>query len=197
MIRFKGNTIKLKLNLGRLRSALFDGQELETEVRRAHEDIIEANVKLRMDAHEYLSHRSPNTQPTTGELTNQIKDNITSEVTKPIRGLIIGGTGKKEILDTKDPFINLNRPSSIKNARLWAILEYGSAPHDIYPILKKSLFWYNPDGTSVTTRHVEHPGTEGRHYFLTDTGGIYDSDFLLIDKLRGKFNSIVKRYSYR
>lgn len=43
--------------------------------------------------------------------------------------------------------------------KLALILEYGSAPHPIFPKKRKTLHWVNEAGEDVFALYVRHPGT--------------------------------------
>jgi len=43
------------------------------------------------------------------------------------------------------------------------MLEFGTAPHDIYPVNKKALYWA---GASSPFRHVFHPGISPRPFMM-------------------------------
>ena len=61
-------------------------------------------------------------------------------------------------------------------------VEYGTAPHEIYPVNKKALFW---KGALNPYRHVHHPGTRANP-FMSDA--INNS----LDAIQGFFEKAVQ-----
>jgi hypothetical protein len=54
--------------------------------------------------------------------------------------------------------------NGLKDIRYAPYVEYGTGPHDIYPVNAKALSWKGAGG-QVFASHVHHPGTKAKPFF--------------------------------
>lgn len=202
---FTINTKKVSQNVRRMKRDVLGTSSLVRFMKKLHVEVIEVNVKARLSRNVVLSHKSAETWPPTGKITNEIKSNITSKAKRiKSRTSIFAGTVEMRAMDRDDPIKTLfpRRDFTKKSGfpiRMWRILEWGTVAHPISPRRAKFLAWISP--TSKTWQKapfVQHPGTTGRSYLLDPaTGAPYARDRIIVQKIRRRLGSMTKKYSYK